>query len=134
MDLNKTSLFGMMKQRLSWLGQRQGVLAQNIANADTPNYRPQDLKEVTFGELVKRTAPKVAMRATNAGHLTGQPAPADEFDTYRPKTYETSPAGNAVILEEQMAKVNETAIAHNLTTQLYRKHLAMVRTAIGSRR
>ncbi len=39
MDLNKVSLFGMMKQRLAWLGQRQEVLAQNIANADTPGYR-----------------------------------------------------------------------------------------------
>ena len=29
---------------MAWLDRRQGVLAQNIANADTPGYRPQDLK------------------------------------------------------------------------------------------
>ncbi len=46
---------------------------------------------------------------------------------------EVAPAGNAVDLEEQMAKVNETAIAHNLTTQLYRKYLNLVRIAATAR-
>ena len=50
------------------------------------------------------------------------------------RPFETSPAGNAVILEEQMSKINETSVNHRLTTQLYRKQLNMVRTAIGKGR
>ena len=37
--------------------------------------------------------------------------------------YETAPAGNAVVLEEQMAKLNHTAVSHRLASELYRKHL-----------
>ncbi|QNT68118.1 flagellar basal body rod protein FlgB [Defluviicoccus vanus] len=43
-ESTRTSLFAQMQARLDWLDRRQGVLAQNIANADTPGYRPQDLK------------------------------------------------------------------------------------------
>ena len=45
MDLSKTALFEMMKGRFAWLGERQQVLARNIANADTQGYTRQ---RVTF--------------------------------------------------------------------------------------
>jgi flagellar basal-body rod protein FlgB len=47
---------------------------------------------------------------------------------------ETSPNGNSVVLEEQMAKLSETEISHRLTTNLYKKHLNMLKMAIGGRR
>lgn len=135
MDLNKVSLFGMMKQRLAWLGQRQEVLAQNIANADTPGYRPRDIEPLEFRGMVNRQLAPVGMAKTHGDHLAGQPVSAERFyDQVTRRPYETAPAGNAVVLEEQMAKVSETSVAHRLTTELYRKHLGMIRTAIGGRR
>ena len=47
-------------------------------------------------------------------------------------TYETTPDGNAVILEEQMAKATETALDYQLTSNLYRKYLGMIRIALGT--
>lgn len=135
MDLNKISVFQMMKQRLTWLGQRQEVLAQNIANADTPGYRPRDVKPLEFRQIIDgRVAPAV-MKRTHGDHMSGQPARAARVDDHvNRRPYETAPSGNAVVLEEQMAMVSETSIAHRLTTELYRKHLGMIRTAIGGRR
>ena len=52
MDFNKMSLFGMVKSKLAWLGQRQEVLAQNIANSDTPKYRASDLKPYDFEDFL----------------------------------------------------------------------------------
>ncbi len=135
MDLNKVSLFGMMKQRLAWLGQRQEVLAQNIANADTPGYRPRDIKPLEFRGMITRQLAPVGVEKTHGAHLGGRPDRAGRFDDeVNRRPYETSPAGNAVVLEEQMAKVSETSVAHRLTTELYRKHLGMLRTAVGGRR
>ncbi len=135
MDLSKVSLFDKMKQRLTWLGQRQEVLAQNIANADTPRYRPRDIKPLEFRKMIDRQLSPVNMEKTHGNHLEGRPASAETFDEQvNRRPYETAPAGNAVVLEEQMAKVNETSVAHRLTTELYRKHLGMIRTAIGGRR
>jgi flagellar basal-body rod protein FlgB len=65
--------------------------------------------------------------------------PESEGDTAAPQerrqrhVYEANPSGNAVVLEEQMAKLSETAIAHQLATQLYKKYLGLVRMAATSR-
>ncbi len=58
---HKLDLFQAIAKRMSWLGQRQNVLSQNVANADTPNYVPQDLKEGPFArQLQQRLAPEHA--------------------------------------------------------------------------
>lgn len=134
MDAVQPELFGAIKQRLRWLGQRQEVLARNIANADTPGYRPHDLRPFSFSKMLAEPRQTVALTATESGHLSGrrrdQAAFAGRTDRV---TYETAPAGNAVVLEEQMAKINETAVSHSLATGLYRKHLSMLNTATGPR-
>jgi flagellar basal-body rod protein FlgB len=108
------------------------VLARNIANADTPGFRPHDLKPVTAGE--PEAAGALAMRVTSPGHLGGAERGAGSFaDRAQRKPFETSPAGNAVVLEEQMAKVSETQLDHKLATELYRKHLGLFRMAVGNR-
>jgi flagellar basal-body rod protein FlgB len=134
MDLGKTALFEMMKGRFAWLSQRQQVLARNIANADTPGYRPRDLEPFGFGDMVRSQAGHLDMEMTSPVHLGGQRRPEHAFSERQiRRPFETAPAGNAVILEEQMAKVNETSVAHKLTTELYRKHLGMIRMALGRR-
>jgi flagellar basal-body rod protein FlgB len=134
MDAASPELFGALKQRLRWLGQRQEVLARNIANSDTPGYRPHDLKPLAFSGLVAEPREAVALSATDAGHLGGGRRDPAGFASRRDRApYETAPAGNAVVLEEQMAKINETTLSHQLATGLYRKHLAMIKAATGPR-
>lgn len=134
MDAASPELFGAIKQRLRWLGQRQDVLARNIANADTPGFRPHDLRPFSFTRTLSEQRRPVAMAATSPAHLGGRRPDPRSF-AVRPERapYETAPAGNGVVLEEQMAKVNETAVSHSLATGLYRKHLAMLKTATGPR-
>lgn len=132
-DLDGMTLFTAVKKRLSWLGQRQEVLAQNIANADTPEFRPSDLKPFEFREIVRRETMQVNMSRTGGNHLEGQRKAIRDFhEDQFIKPYETLPDGNAVVLEEQMAKVNETQINHRFTTEVYKKHLGMLRMAVRS--
>ena len=137
MDLNKLTLFGLMKGQLGWLGRRQEVLAQNIANSDTPNYKPSDLQAFNFPDMVKRQQMQQdrGLTTTSATHFAGArtlTSPFAEVQDVAP--FETAPNGNAVVLEEQMAKLGETQIQHRLTTELYRKHINMIKTAIGKGR
>jgi flagellar basal-body rod protein FlgB len=130
MDLNDIPLFKAMTQHLAWLSQRQKVLAQNVANADTPNYRPSDLKPLSFAELVGKTAGPLHLAATEPGHmagLEGRSSFAAEID----RGGEVSPSGNAVHLEDEMLKVSGTANDYALTTNLYRQHIDMLRTVLG---
>ena len=131
MDFNAIPLFQAVKKRLAWLGQRQEVVSQNIANADTPKYKAHDLKGYDFRDLVRRESTQVNMAVTQPNQLSGQRKRIRDFSDSTPFAYETAPGGNNVVLEEQMAKLNESSIKHQLTTELYKKHLALFRMALG---
>lgn|SRR5690606_35737481 len=131
----KAALFQLISARMSWLSQRQVVLNQNIANADTPDYRPRDLREADFKRLVEGVAARpdrLAMARTDGTHLDGvRVARLGLAGRAQRVVYEVAPDGNAVVLEEQTAKAAETALAYQLTSNLYRKYLGMVRSALG---
>ena len=118
---------------MMYLEKRQAVLAQNIANADTPNYRAKDLTKVDFGSVLKDVGKTnhIRLETTQAGHMSG----AGDIETAKDKkqkyTYEIAPADNAVILEEQMIKANETTMDFTLLSNLIRKQGGMIRTALG---
>ncbi|MGB0683159.1 MAG: flagellar basal body protein [Magnetovibrionaceae bacterium] len=132
MDFNALPVFAVIKKKVSWLTQRQEILAQNIANADTPKYRPSDLKDFSFKDLARRQEFALNMNVSSENHLGGRRKRIRDFaDETTRRPFETAPAGNAVVLEEQMGKVNDTALSHDLAQKLYSKQLAMFRTAIG---
>ncbi len=134
MDLRNLAIFSMATRRMSWLGKRQEVLAHNIANSDTPNYRPQDLKSQNFRYFLSPSVPRMRLATTQASHLTplrGNPKFRESKDK---ETYEVAPSGNAVVIEEQLMKVTETQSDYRLVTNLYEKHLSMIRAAIGADR
>ena len=132
MDFSNLGLFKLITRRIDWLNSRQEVLAKNIANADTPDYRPQDLRP--FAEHLARTGgATLATATTHSGHIqpvasrTARTAGSDDIDD----VYEASPTGNEVVLEQQLIRVSETAMQHQLALNLYRKHVGMIRTALG---
>lgn len=126
MDISKLRLFAAFKEKMDWLGQRQRVLSESVANANTPNYKPKDLKPLNF-DAVLRSADlahdrKLTTTLTSQAHLTPS-ANAVEFKNSRKKDYrEISLSGNAITLEDQMLKVSQTREDHVLTTQLYKKY------------
>ena len=131
MDLSGITLFGAASARLGWLNQRQAVLAQNIANADTPSYRPNDLKPLNFREALKGGRPGVAIVRTDEVHVASAKRAGQHRETRERNPYEVAPAGNAVVMEEQMMKMNETAMDQRLSSDIYRKYISMVRIALG---
>jgi flagellar basal-body rod protein FlgB len=130
---DRPGLFDVIAQKMDWLSQRQRVLSQNVANADTPGYLPSDLKEGPFERMVRGQVALVQPRRTDAQHLTpASGAGTDRHRAYEPKErYETAPSGNAVVLEEQLVKVQQTQIDYQTMTNLYSKHLRMFSTALG---
>ena len=130
MDINTIPIFRMINDKMRWLTQRQRVLAQNVSNADTPKYQARDLKSVDFRKEVAKNLFQVVLNKTDAKHISFKAKERFKVvETRHP--YETAPSGNAVVLEEQMIKVQQTAADYRLMTSLYKKHLGMFRTALG---
>lgn len=129
MPMTDAPMFGLIKKKMSWLIQRQEILARNIANSDTPKYKAEDIAKFDFKQILRqRRVLPVNVAVTNAAHLQGQRTQGRDFKVAEDRRpYETAPDGNSVVLEEQMVKSNETAVTHNLMVALYKKHLAMLR-------
>lgn len=128
--LDSIGIFDLLKSKMDYTGQRHGVLAGNIANADTPGYRAMDLQP--FEEMVQRSRfGRLEPTATRAGHIvSGQRI--DEARAGRMSDpYEISPTGNEVVLEQQMMQITQNVLDHQLVADLYRRNVGMIRTALG---
>lgn len=135
MDLNRIPLFAALTRKMEWLGDRQRVLSQNVANADTPGYRANDLKPLSFRTLVAGSVADKAsrLRGTDGQHLAGTAGHGD-FATERSKdSFEITPSGNGVVLEQQIAKMADNQMQFAASTGLYKKHINMLRLALGRR-
>lgn len=131
MDFQKIPLLSALVKRMDWLGERQRVLAENVANADTPGFQPRDLKPLSFRDLLGKAEGRMRMASTAPQHLSAAPGTAAPERKVDRGAYETAPAGNAVVLEQQLMRVAETQLQHATMTNLYRKHVGMLKTALG---
>jgi flagellar basal-body rod protein FlgB len=131
MDFSNVPIFNMLRQRMEWLTDRQAVLADNIANADTPEFTAKDVTALDFEkELVSATR----MHVTNARHLVGMGVPAHNASIIDSPDSEASPNGNSVVLEDQMIKVSDTQFDYAASVNLYKKALGLIRMAVSGAR
>ena len=131
--LDGIDVFRITGARLRHLAERQNVLAQNIANADTPHFRARDVKAFQFDSALLRSQGGVAplrLAGTQAGHLGGTRNGA-VVTTDRANAYSEDPDGNTVNLEEQMVKQSDVAKNYDLATLVYKRSAALLRTAVG---
>jgi flagellar basal-body rod protein FlgB len=136
MPVSDIPLFSMLRTRMQWHQERQKVLAENVANADTPNFRTRDLKPLDFGSQVLgsqvQAAGQVRVASTNPAHITGS-AGNSAFATGGNSKYDVKPAGNAVNLEDEMMKVASNQMDYQAAVSLYSRSMGLFRTALGKR-
>ena len=123
--------FGLLKGRLGYLGQRQRLISQNVANADTPGYVARDLKPFSFDGAMKAAAGPQGLgpAATNPMHLPGTARPPSVWRAGAAPDSETTLDGNSVVLEEQMMKMGEARMGYDAAVGFYQKSLGFIRTA-----
>lgn len=125
MDLGQTPLLAGLVRRLDFLAARSGVIAENIANADTPGYAARDLKPRSFAARLG-----AALRVTDPRHIAA--APASSGASSRAEAApdpEVALNGNKVSVETQIMKLAETRADYQLASTVYRKAIDMVRIA-----
>lgn len=127
MDPTRTGPIALAEARLRWLDARQRVLAQNVANADTPGYRPSDLRP--FAETLAAAAPAAALRTTDPRHIAG--GVADPRARPDRRLTDRGIDGNGVALDREALRVADTETAHALATGLIRRYVGLFRTALG---
>jgi flagellar basal-body rod protein FlgB len=130
MPISDLPIFSMLRTRMNWHQERQRLLAENVANADTPGYRPRDLSPLDFGRQVQASG-QLQLALTSPAHLAGTGAAGSGFAVERSGKYEVRPAGNAVNLEDEMIKVAANQMDHQAAISLYARSMGLLKTAIG---
>jgi len=136
MAITDIPILSMLRTRLAWTQARQRVLAENVANADTPEYRPRDLAPLKFEAPARVAVPAttVALSRTAGGHIAGLGGLSQSpFDTKTSGQYDVRPTGNGVSLEEEMMKVAANQMDFQAATALYSRSLSLIKTALGKR-
>jgi flagellar basal-body rod protein FlgB len=122
-----------LRTSMQWHQQRQRLLAENVANADTPSFQPRDLVRPTAAGLVAGTKPGLTLARTNAGHINVAGGDNTSFALERKSSSETRPGGNSVSLEDEMLKVAQNQMDYQAATSLYTRSLGLLKTAMGKR-
>ena len=139
MSLLDLPVFAALKRQMHWLHANQKVVAENIANADTPGYRAKEMAREDFSNLVSSLEDKqtsrgvtpispVRLQATEAGHVGGNARGLP--DAKETDKYEETLDGNAVELEVEMMKSAANQMENSMVANLYRKNMEILRVAL----
>ena len=124
--MSQVYLFALASQRTQWLSTRQSLIADNVANANTPGYQARDLPP--FSAVLDHT--QVSMATTDPAHMT--PTQSD-FDPARPEDEDGANAtlsGNSVNLQDEMIKLGEVSREYSETTNIKKIFHQMMLSAL----
>jgi flagellar basal-body rod protein FlgB len=137
MPISTLPLLDGIGQAMRHLSDRQRVIAQNIANSETPGFKARDVTAPNFSNLLSAqdsgkpsvTRPQITLTSGMSGLGARQPMAGNiVLDT---DTAETKPDGNNVALEDQLLKMGQIQADFATMTSIYRKQLGLLKTAIG---
>ncbi|PWE17544.1 flagellar basal body rod protein FlgB [Marinicauda salina] len=131
MQPDDVPVLAVLRQALAYHNDRQRVIAENVANANTPGFTPRDIPRTEFEralEGAQRVEP-VSLTVSEPGHISGREGARREYTARRAPDTETTINGNSVVLEEQMVRANENRMRFETVLGLYQKSLALMRMA-----
>lgn len=117
-------LSAMAQARMAHAGQRLSAVAQNVAQADTPGFRP--VRTADFARFWAERQGGGEMRQTRGAHLAATPMlPAGPLGL--------EPNGNAISLEDQMLAAVDARQGHEMALSIWRATSDVLRASLGRR-
>jgi flagellar basal-body rod protein FlgB len=129
MPISDIPIFAMLRERMEWHQERQRVLAENVANADTSDYQAKDLAPPDFEREL--SVASISLATTEPGHISGGGGGGPQFATEEHSRYEVRPRGNSVTHEDEMMKVASNQMDFETVADLYTRSLSLIKLAIG---
>jgi flagellar basal-body rod protein FlgB len=125
-------VFSALADKMRWHQTRQGLLAENVANAETPGFRGRDLAQYDFADRnTSFSSASVTTSATQPMHFSVASSSNSPFGAQRMANFEVTPEGNGVTLEDEMMKVTTNMMDYQAATGLYTKSISILKTALG---
>jgi flagellar basal-body rod protein FlgB len=124
------NIFGIHEQALLLHGQRIGILASNLANADTPNYKARD---IDFREVLANDgdATSLPLQVSEAGHISGSNGGSPAADLKFRTPYQAALDGNTVELPVEQAAFSENNVRYQASLAFINSQIAEMQLAIA---
>ncbi len=122
------ALFSLASQEANWLSTRQATIASNVANANTPGYRAQDVQP--FSAVLEHL--QLPMATTSAGHIQPASLSGGKVNVKPSESWDVVYSGNSVNLEQEMMKAGDVNRAHGLNVNVVRSFHQMLMNAVKS--
>lgn len=119
-------IFGIHESALLFRASRMDVLAANLANADTPNYKARDME---FTRAMESAAGQHRLVTTHARHM-GTATAATQADLKYRQPYQPSLDGNTVESDLELARFAENSVAYQASLLFVNGRIASLRSAI----
>jgi len=133
MAFDDINVLATLRQTLGYHNARQRVIAENVANANTPGFTPGEISRSQFERVLSGQAGAApgGLKVTDPRHYSGDggAGSAAAYRTEATPDSETTVNGNSVVIEEQMVRANENRMKFETALSLYQKSLNMIRTA-----
>lgn len=128
MGLNFNSAFGIHEQALKLRSQRSEVLANNIANADTPGYKAKD---IDFKSVLQSAQDNVsAMQTTNAHHFSEGLDESGQAEMLFKNPQQPSVDGNTVEVHEEKAEFLKNALQFQASFRFLNQKMMGIKAAL----
>ncbi|WP_299198948.1 flagellar basal body rod protein FlgB [uncultured Amphritea sp.] len=130
MAISFDKALGIHEQAVNVRVQRAEILANNIANGDTPNYKARDIDFQSILQGVQDGQQPLKMARTDAGHSSGLVSPDFAAELmYRIPT-QPSVDGNTVDVQEEMARYSKNAVDYQASFEFLNKKFKGLSNAI----
>ena len=120
------SAFGIHEKALDLRNQRLEVLAKNIANADTPYFKAQD---IDFKRALSEAQSSQRLNTTHRRHITESESGSSDYRVYS-MPFHNSMDGNTVELSVEQAKYGKAAVQYQATLRFLEGNISGIRKAL----
>lgn len=133
MSMTQLPIFSALAEKMRWHQTRQSLLAENVANAETPGFRGRDLKAFDNSDQMRNLSmAPVAGLQSGPGHIAiSSLMPGDGFISRSLNNFEITPEGNGITLEDEMMKVTANQMDYQAVTSLYTRSMKIIKVALG---
>lgn len=133
MSVMQMPLFAALTDKMRWHQTRQSLLAENVANAETPGYRGRDLKAFSIEDQgTNLSMAQVTALPSRPDHIAiSSIMPQDGHMSRSLNSFEITPEGNGVTLEDEMMKVTGNQMDYQAVTSLYTRSIKIIKVALG---
>jgi flagellar basal-body rod protein FlgB len=124
--MSQVQLMSLAIQKADWLATRQSIVAQNVANANTPSYHAKDI--VAFESFLD--SPQLSMATSNPLHMDVSMTTQDRLRLVEDGKGDRNFSGNTVSLENELMKLGETNSQYSLNTGLIKSFNRMIMSSL----